>query len=143
MVVGGGISGIQAALDLGAAGFKVYLVEKSPTIGGKMAHLEKIFPTGEGIRFANIMNEFGREVEALGPLGQSEGIDRGELTARLERITRLIPYIKLVVKDKLAYHDAIQAEQEGYAGLLHPKRWTASFARPRCIPLTRTRATAA
>ncbi|PIV02333.1 MAG: heterodisulfide reductase subunit A, partial [Syntrophobacterales bacterium CG03_land_8_20_14_0_80_58_14] len=35
MVVGGGISGIQAALDLATAGFKVYLVEKSPTIGGK------------------------------------------------------------------------------------------------------------
>ncbi len=36
MVVGGGISGIQAALDMATAGFKVYLVDKSPTIGGKM-----------------------------------------------------------------------------------------------------------
>ncbi len=47
MVVGGGISGIQAALDLGTAGFKVYFVEKSPTIGGKMAHLDKTFPTND------------------------------------------------------------------------------------------------
>ncbi len=47
MVVGGGISGIQAALDLGAAGFKVYFVEKSPTVGGKMAHLDKTFPTND------------------------------------------------------------------------------------------------
>ncbi len=47
MVVGGGISGIQAALDLGAAGFKVYLVEKSPTIGGHMAQLDKTFPTND------------------------------------------------------------------------------------------------
>lgn len=47
MVVGGGISGIQAALDLGTAGFKVYLVEKSPTIGGHMAQLDKTFPTND------------------------------------------------------------------------------------------------
>ena len=47
MVVGGGISGIQAALDLGSAGFKVYLVEKSPTIGGHMAQLDKTFPTND------------------------------------------------------------------------------------------------
>lgn len=47
MVVGGGISGIQAALDLAASGFKVYLVEKSPSIGGKMAQLDKTFPTND------------------------------------------------------------------------------------------------
>jgi len=47
LVVGGGISGIQAALDLGTAGFKVYLVEKVPSIGGKMAQLDKTFPTND------------------------------------------------------------------------------------------------
>ncbi|MFC1612104.1 FAD-dependent oxidoreductase, partial [Myxococcota bacterium] len=47
MVVGGGISGIQAALDLATSGFKVYLVEKAPTIGGKMAQLDKTFPTND------------------------------------------------------------------------------------------------
>jgi heterodisulfide reductase subunit A len=47
MVVGGGISGIQAALDLAAMSFKVYLVEKSPAIGGKMAQLDKTFPTND------------------------------------------------------------------------------------------------
>ncbi len=47
MVVGGGISGIQAALDLATAGFKVYLVEKTPTIGGKMSQLDKTFPTND------------------------------------------------------------------------------------------------
>ncbi|MFQ6068322.1 MAG: 4Fe-4S binding protein [Candidatus Bathyarchaeia archaeon] len=45
MVVGGGVSGIQASLDLAARGFKVYLVEKSPSIGGRMAQLDKTFPT--------------------------------------------------------------------------------------------------
>ncbi len=47
LVVGGGISGIQAALDLATAGFRVYLVEKAPTIGGKMAQLDKTFPTND------------------------------------------------------------------------------------------------
>jgi len=47
MVVGGGISGIQTALDLGTAGFKVYLVEKAPSIGGHMAQLDKTFPTND------------------------------------------------------------------------------------------------
>ncbi len=47
MVVGGGISGIQASLDLAAAGFKVYLIEKSPAIGGHMAQLDKTFPTND------------------------------------------------------------------------------------------------
>jgi len=47
MVVGGGISGIQAALDLATAGFKVYLVDSAPTIGGHMAQLDKTFPTND------------------------------------------------------------------------------------------------
>lgn len=47
MVVGGGVSGIQASLDLATAGFKVYLVEKEPSIGGHMAQLDKTFPTND------------------------------------------------------------------------------------------------
>jgi heterodisulfide reductase subunit A len=45
LVVGGGISGIQSSLDLAEEGYKVYLVEKSPSIGGRMAQLDKTFPT--------------------------------------------------------------------------------------------------
>ncbi|RMG94439.1 MAG: FAD-dependent oxidoreductase [Candidatus Dadabacteria bacterium] len=47
MVVGGGISGVQAALDLNDAGFKVYLVDSAPSLGGHMAQLDKTFPTNE------------------------------------------------------------------------------------------------
>ncbi len=47
MVLGGGISGIQASLDLATAGFKVYLVDTSPAIGGRMAQLDKTFPTND------------------------------------------------------------------------------------------------
>jgi heterodisulfide reductase subunit A len=47
LVVGGGVAGIQAALDMANMGFKVYLVESEPSIGGKMAMLDKTFPTGD------------------------------------------------------------------------------------------------
>jgi heterodisulfide reductase subunit A len=47
MVVGGGIAGIQAALDLADGGFLVYLVERTPAIGGSMAQLDKTFPTND------------------------------------------------------------------------------------------------
>jgi heterodisulfide reductase subunit A len=47
MVVGAGVSGIQASLDLADAGFKVYLVEKGPSIGGHMGQLDKTYPTNE------------------------------------------------------------------------------------------------
>jgi len=45
MVVGGGIGGIQAALDLANAGIKTYMIEKEPSIGGRMSQLDKTFPT--------------------------------------------------------------------------------------------------
>ena len=47
MVVGGGIAGMQAALDLADSGYKVYLLEKNPAIGGVMAQLDKTFPTND------------------------------------------------------------------------------------------------
>ena len=47
LVVGGGIGGMQASLDLANSGYKVYLVEKSPAIGGVMAQLDKTFPTND------------------------------------------------------------------------------------------------
>jgi len=47
LVIGGGIAGIQTALDLGDMGLKVHLVEKLPSIGGKMAQLDKTFPTND------------------------------------------------------------------------------------------------
>jgi heterodisulfide reductase subunit A len=45
LIIGGGVAGIQAALDLADGGHQVYLVEKEPTIGGIMAALDKTYPT--------------------------------------------------------------------------------------------------
>ncbi len=47
MVVGAGIAGMQASLDLASSDYYVYLVEKAPTIGGLMARLDKTFPTND------------------------------------------------------------------------------------------------
>ena len=47
LVVGGGVSGMQASLDLANAGYKVFLVEKDSAIGGHMAQLDKTFPTND------------------------------------------------------------------------------------------------
>ena len=47
IVIGGGITGMQAALDLADSGYYVYLVERSPSIGGGMAQLDKTFPTND------------------------------------------------------------------------------------------------
>jgi len=47
VVIGGGIAGMQAALDLANSGFYVHIVEQSPSIGGVMAQLDKTFPTND------------------------------------------------------------------------------------------------
>ncbi len=47
LVVGGGVAGVQAAMDLTGLGYYVYLVEKAPTVGGAMAMLDKTFPTND------------------------------------------------------------------------------------------------
>ncbi len=47
LVIGGGIAGIQASLDLAGMGFKTFLMERLPSIGGRMAQLDKTFPTND------------------------------------------------------------------------------------------------
>jgi F420-non-reducing hydrogenase iron-sulfur subunit len=56
---------------------------------------------GEGIRFAEVMNDFGKNLKALGPIGQSKRIDQDGLKLKLEAVTNLIPYIKLVERERL------------------------------------------
>jgi len=95
LVVGGGIAGVQAALDLAEAGFKVYLVEQKSAIGGHMAQLDKTFPTNdcamcilspklvEAGRHRNI--ELLVDTEVIGVDG-----DVGNFTVRLRKKPRYI-----------------------------------------------------
>ena len=56
---------------------------------------------GEGILFADVINDFSKKVEALGPLGKGEGIDENELKTKIQEVAKLIPYIKMVKREKL------------------------------------------
>ena len=56
---------------------------------------------GEGILFVDVINDFSKKVEALGPLGKGEGIDENELKAKIQEVSKLVPYIKMVKREKL------------------------------------------
>jgi coenzyme F420-reducing hydrogenase delta subunit/ferredoxin len=58
--------------------------------------------SAEGNRFAEVMREFGDQVNKLGPLGKAEGVEQCELESRLAQIRKLVPYIKRVKNEKLA-----------------------------------------
>lgn len=64
---------------------------------------------GEGIRFANFMNEYSGELMKLGPIGKAEGIDIKTLASKLEAIKKLIPYIRLVLTQRL--HVPVRTEE--------------------------------
>jgi F420-non-reducing hydrogenase iron-sulfur subunit len=66
--------------------------------------------SGEGNLFVEVINDFGKKVKALGPLGQGEALDQKELKSKLAAVTKLIPYIKLVKREKLALH--LNSEEE-------------------------------
>lgn len=68
--------------------------------------------SGDGIRYSEVVDDFTFAVRKLGPLGQSDEADPAEIKARLDEVRKLIPYIKLTKKDKLAHQFATPAEYE-------------------------------
>ena len=95
LVCGGGIAGIQASLDLSAAGFRVYLVEESPTIGGGMARLDKTFPTGDcatciiSPKLVECMRDLNIEVMTMADVAGLEG-EAGRFRATVTRRPRSV-----------------------------------------------------
>jgi hypothetical protein len=70
----------------------------------------------EGIRFAQVMNDVVKKVKELGPLGKGEGIDENTLNLKLEAVKNLLPYIKLVERERLRVHpDAEEAYKKFFA----------------------------
>ena len=88
LVCGGGVAGIQASLDLSAAGFRVFLVEESPTIGGGMARLDKTFPTGDcatciiSPKLVECMRDYNVDVMTMADVTSLEG-EAGRFTAEV------------------------------------------------------------
>jgi len=73
--------------------------------------------SAEGSRFAETVSDFTKKVNAIGPFGKSEGLDENGLKSKLNKIGRLIPYIKIVTKDKLS------------SRLKDPEEWNQLFTR--------------
>jgi F420-non-reducing hydrogenase iron-sulfur subunit len=70
--------------------------------------------SGEGILFAEVINDFTKKVKELGPLGKAEGIDEDELTAKIQEVRKLVPYIKMAKKEKLESRLEKVEEYEGF-----------------------------
>ena len=93
LVCGGGIAGIQASLDLSAAGFRVFLVEESPTIGGSMARLDKTFPTGDcatciiSPKLVECIRDYNIDVLTMADVTAMEG-EPGHFVAEVRRRPR-------------------------------------------------------
>lgn len=78
----------------------------------------ELISSGEGNRFADVMNDFGRAVREMGPLGEGEGMGEGELREKLLRLSSQAPYLKIALREKLALRlDSV----EEYAGLYTPE----------------------
>lgn len=96
MVIGGGVAGIQAALDLADAGYQVYLVEKSGSIGGRMAQIDKTFPTMDCsiCILAPKMSEVGRHpnIELL-TVSEVTGVD-GHIGNFKVKVLKKARYVK-------------------------------------------------
>jgi F420-non-reducing hydrogenase iron-sulfur subunit len=70
--------------------------------------------SADGVRFVEKVRELSNKVIALGPLGKNEGLDRNEMKTRLEEVVKLIPYIKLIKKEKLESRLENEEEYEGF-----------------------------
>lgn len=69
---------------------------------------------GEGIRFAEVMNDFSHTIKNLGPLGRGEGIDSETLKLRLEAVNKLIPYIRVVQNERLRIRFTTEEEYQAF-----------------------------
>lgn len=68
----------------------------------------------EGMRYAEIMNDFGKKLKQLGPLGKGEGMDQSTLKLKLEAVTKLLPYAKLVERERLRVRFKTEEEYQEY-----------------------------
>jgi F420-non-reducing hydrogenase iron-sulfur subunit len=74
----------------------------------------KFMSGGEGILFTEVMNEFDKKVKELGPLGKVEGMDANTIKSKLEAVTKLIPYIRLVERERLRLPYKTKEEYETF-----------------------------
>ena len=141
LVLGGGITGIQASLDLADAGFKVYLMDREPSIGGVMTQLDKTFPTNDCAMciLAPKLVGAGRHPN-IELLTYTEIVDlkgeEGDFTAKLKRKARRIDPEKCTGCGDCARKCPVEAIDEYNMGMA--KRSSAYIKYPQAVPLIAT-----
>ncbi len=138
MIVGGGVAGVQAALDLAGSGFYVYLVERSPAIGGVMAQLDKTFPTNDCSMciLSPKLVECGRHLNikllTMAELEDVEG-EVGSFTAVVKEYPRYVDLERCIACGICAEKCPRKVEDEFNQGL--NKRKAAFVKYPQAVPL--------
>jgi len=139
LVIGGGIAGIQASIDLANMGIKVYLVEKKPSIGGRMAQLDKTFPTNDcamcilAPKMIECANHENIELLTYSELAELEG-EVGGFEARIVRKARFIEDDKCVGCGDCAEKCPTRVADTFNAGLSQRKAVHKYF--PQAVPST-------
>ena len=122
LVIGGGIAGIQAALDLGDMGIKVHLVEKKPSIGGRMAQLDKTFPTNDcsicilAPKLADCFRHSNITLHTLSEVKEVTG-QMGDFSVKLHKYARFVNEEKCVNCGECAAKCPVKVPDEFDMGL--------------------------
>jgi len=138
MVVGGGVSGMQAALDLADSGYKVYLVERKGAIGGTMPQLDKTFPTNDCSMciIAPKLVECGRhpdiEILTLSKVLDVEG-EAGNFSVRIKEYPRYVDQNKCIACGVCSDHCPVEVDDAFNDNL--SKRKAVYITYPQAVPL--------
>jgi heterodisulfide reductase subunit A len=138
MVVGGGIGGIQAALDLADSGFYVYLVERSSSIGGRMSQLDKTFPTNDcsmcilSPKLVECGKHLNIEILTLSEIDSVTG-EAGNFHVRIDQQPRYIDMDKCIACGTCADKCPRKTADAYNAGLINRK--AAYILYPQAVPL--------
>jgi len=138
IVIGGGIGGIQCALDLADTGYYVYILEQSPTLGGTMARLDKTFPTNDcstcmfSPKLVQVAGHGNIEILTSSQLLELEG-EPGRFTARIQKNPRYIDAEKCISCGQCA-EKCPKKVPDGFNGDLSTRK-AAFLTFPQAVPL--------